>query len=52
MNETRCLSTDELLTEAWVFFRAAKDTGDMAGEAMWLEAIDALLDRPDARRGR
>jgi hypothetical protein len=50
MNETRCLTTDELLTEAWQYFRAAKDAGDMAGECQWLEAVDFLLDRMNGEK--
>ena len=50
LTETRCLTTAELLTEAWVYYRAAADNGDDASRLKWLEAIDFLLDRPDVRR--
>lgn len=39
------VSIAELLIEAWPFWRAARDNGDVAGEATWLEAFDVLLDR-------
>jgi hypothetical protein len=45
MNETRCLTTEQLLTEAWQYWRAARAAQDVAGEAVWGEALDALLDR-------
>lgn len=48
--ETRCLTLAEMLTDAWVYYRAARDNGDVAGEALWLEAFDCLLDRPDMPR--
>lgn len=48
--ETRCLTIAEMLTDAWVFWRAARDRGDVAGEAVWAEAMDALLDRKNAEQ--
>jgi hypothetical protein len=43
--DTRPLPVWELLQEAWAYLRTALDVGDTAGEALWLEAFDALLDR-------
>jgi hypothetical protein len=43
--DTRPLPVWELLQEAWAYLRTALDVGDTAGEAVWGEAIDTLLDR-------
>ena len=48
--ETKCLTVLEMLTEAWPYWRAARDNGDVAGEAQWSEAIDFLLDRKNAEQ--
>jgi hypothetical protein len=50
-DETRCLTVLEMLTEAGSYWRAARETGDLAGEALWLDAINVLLDRKNAAQG-
>jgi len=40
-----------MLTEAGSYWRAARETGDLAGEALWLDAINVLLDRKNAAQG-
>lgn len=39
-----------MLEEAVGYWRAARVAGDVANEAVWLEAMDNLLDRPDMPR--
>ncbi len=48
--ETRCLTVAEMLTEAWAYWRAARDNNDLAAMCQWDEAMDALLDRKNAEQ--
>lgn len=45
MDETRCLSLPEMLADAREFWQTARANGDVAGEAVWLDALNVLLDR-------
>jgi hypothetical protein len=42
------LSIQEMLTESWAYWRAARDKGDVLEEDKWMSAIDHLLDRVNA----
>ncbi len=44
------LTVREMLVSATQYWRAAKQDGDMYREALWLSALDNLLDRPDIPR--